>query len=62
LEECFRGADCVVLLADHSDYRYLNPSELARLARNLVLLDCRNYLNREQWSAAGFQVEAIGRG
>ncbi len=62
LEDCFRGADCVVLLADHSDYRYLNPAELKRLVRNRMLLDCRNFLDREQWTAAGFQVETIGRG
>lgn len=62
LEDCFRGADCVVLLADHSDYRYLNPAELMRLVRNRTLLDCRNFLDREQWTAAGFQVETIGRG
>ncbi len=62
LEECFRGADCVVLLADHSDYCHLNPPEVARLARNRVLLDCRNFLDRAQWSAAGFHVETVGRG
>jgi UDP-N-acetyl-D-mannosaminuronic acid dehydrogenase len=60
LEECFREADCVLLLTDHNDYKYLNPRQVAKLMRNPVLFDTRNLLDHEDWRAAGFRVKVLG--
>lgn len=62
LDECFTGADCVLLLTDHNDYKYINPVEVAKLMRNRVLFDTRNLLDHEQWRKAGFLVKVLGCG
>ena len=62
IEECFKGADCAVLLTDHADYKYLNPVQLAKLMRTSILFDTRNFLDHAEWRKAGFQVRVLGVG
>lgn len=62
IEDCFKDADCVVLLTDHSDYKYLNPLQLAKLVRTPALFDTRNLLDHEEWRQAGFRVKVLGSG
>ncbi len=62
IEDCFTNADCVVLLTDHSDYKYLNPVQLSKLVRAPVLFDTRNLLDHDEWRKAGFQVKVLGSG
>jgi UDP-N-acetyl-D-mannosaminuronic acid dehydrogenase len=62
IEECFQNADCVVLLTDHSDYKYLNPVQLAKLVRTPIVFDTRNLLDHDEWRSAGFQVKVLGSG
>jgi len=62
IEECFKGADCVVLLTDHSDYKYLNPAQLKKLVRTPILFDTRNLLDHDEWRKAGFSVKVLGSG
>lgn len=62
LDACFEGADCLALLTDHNDYKYLNPRLVAKQMRNAVLFDTRNILDHEDWRAAGFQVRVLGSG
>ncbi|GMV91418.1 MAG: UDP-N-acetyl-D-mannosamine dehydrogenase [Candidatus Hydrogenedentota bacterium] len=62
LETCFDGADCLLLLTDHNDYKYLNPRQVIRLMRKPVLFDTRNLLDHEDWREAGFIVRVLGSG
>jgi UDP-N-acetyl-D-mannosaminuronic acid dehydrogenase len=62
IEECFTDADCVVLLTDHSDYKYLNPGQLRKLVRTPNLFDTRNILVHDEWKSAGFRVKVLGSG
>jgi len=62
LEPCIEGSDCLLLLTDHNDYKYLNPRQVIRLMRKPVLFDTRNYLDHEDWREAGFQVKVLGSG
>jgi len=62
IEDCFRGADCVVLLTGHSDYKHLNPFQLRGLVRMPVLFDTRNLLEHDEWRKAGFQIKVLGSG
>jgi UDP-N-acetyl-D-mannosaminuronic acid dehydrogenase len=62
LDQCFRDADCLLLLTDHDDYRYLSPRQVARLMRNRVVFDTRNMLDHQDWKDAGFQVRVLGSG
>lgn len=56
------GADCVVLLTDHAEYRDLTPEYAASHMRRLCLVDTRNHLDHAAWRAAGFSVHVLGRG
>lgn len=62
LETCFKGADCIVVLADHNDYKYINPRQVGKLMRKCVLYDTRNMLDHADWIEAGFQVRVLGSG
>jgi UDP-N-acetyl-D-mannosaminuronic acid dehydrogenase len=62
LDDCFRGADLVLLLTDHNDYKYLSPRQVAKLTRNHNLFDTRNALDHGDWSSSGFKVTVLGKG
>lgn len=60
IDDAFRDADCIVLLTPHNEYRYLDPLEVGKLVRRRTLVDTRNFLKKEGWKAAGFQVVTLG--
>ncbi len=62
LKEAFTDTDCVVVLADHDEFRFLYPAELAGLVRRKQIFDTRNCLDRQLWEASGFQYHLLGRG
>ncbi|MEB3196887.1 MAG: nucleotide sugar dehydrogenase [Candidatus Sericytochromatia bacterium] len=62
VEEAFTGADCVLLLTPHNEFRGLDPDWLGDLMRHRVLLDTRAFLDRKAWQAADFQVMTLGDG
>ena len=61
LERAFSNSDCVVLVTDHDEFRYLDPSELGKLMRTRIAIDTRNCLNTENWQKAGFTVHLLGK-
>ncbi|HEX9745959.1 MAG TPA: nucleotide sugar dehydrogenase [bacterium] len=62
LSESVNGADLIVVLADHMDFRFLMPEELGKNMRNRILLDTRNFLDRKRYETAGFEVWTLGSG
>lgn len=62
VEQAVAGADCVLLLTDHSDFKNLEPSHLGALMRHRLVLDTRRGLPHERWQAAGFDVHILGNG
>lgn len=60
LEEAFKDSDLVVLVADHTEFKYLNPAELAKLVRQPQILDTRRTLNLDLWQDAGFETMLVG--
>jgi len=60
LEEAVRDADAIVLITDHRVFREIDPRAVAPLVRCKVLIDTRNFLDREAWRAAGFAVRTLG--
>lgn len=61
LEDAFRGADLVLVLADHKDFCYYQPTELGKLMRHKIILDTRNCLDLTGWQQAGFLAETLGK-
>lgn len=62
IEEAFRGAELVVLLTPHNEFRYVAPGAIAPLLAGKRLLDTRHWLDAGAWEAAGFEVSVLGDG
>jgi UDPglucose 6-dehydrogenase len=60
-EEAARGADAVLVLTEWRQYRELDPVEFGRVVAQKRVLDGRNALDREAWTAAGWTYRALGR-
>jgi UDPglucose 6-dehydrogenase len=54
------AADVVLHLTEWTEYRELDPLELASVVRTPCLLDGRNVLPLSQWRAAGWTVRSLG--
>lgn len=61
LEEALRDADAVLVLTEWRQFRELDPSRAAELVAHRNVLDGRNALDREAWTAAGWTYRALGR-
>ncbi len=62
LEDCVQGADCVVVLTNHNDYKFLHPRQVGAKMRHRNLLDTRNIIAHDEWREAGFRVRLLGSG
>ncbi len=62
LKDAFSGSDCVLVLADHDEFRFLYPEELSNLMRKKQILDTRNCLDRKLWETNGFNYYLLGSG
>lgn len=62
LNEAIRDCDCIILIAEHTKFKELEPSNIIGKMRNKNIVDTRNMLNREKWKEAGFSVNVLGDG
>jgi UDPglucose 6-dehydrogenase len=60
-EEAAERADAVLLLTEWTQYRDLDPRQFGRVVARKRVLDGRNALDREAWTAAGWIYRALGR-
>lgn len=60
VEACER-ADAVLVLTEWREFVDLDPAELADTVRAKVVVDGRNCLDAERWSAAGWHVYCLGK-
>jgi UDPglucose 6-dehydrogenase len=60
-EEAAERADAVLVLTEWKEYRELDPVSFGRVVRQKRVLDGRNALDREAWTAAGWAYRALGR-
>ena len=60
-EEAAERADAVLLLTEWRQYRELDPVAFGRVVAQKRVLDGRNALDREAWTAAGWTYRALGR-
>jgi UDPglucose 6-dehydrogenase len=54
-------ADAVLVLTEWRQYRELDPVAFGKVVRQKRVLDGRNALDREAWTAAGWTYRALGR-
>ena len=57
-----RGADLLMLLTDWPEFARLDPAAVAGLVKHRRIIDGRNALDADRWTAAGWQLRAVGRG
>jgi UDP-N-acetyl-D-mannosaminuronic acid dehydrogenase len=62
LDEAVAGADCVLVLTDHSEYQGLDLDRLSAAMRQRVVVDARHCLSLAEWSARGFRTYRLGSG
>jgi UDPglucose 6-dehydrogenase len=55
------GCDALVLVTDWQQFRNLDYTKMASLMANPVMIDGRNYLDREALQQAGFYYVGVGR-
>ncbi len=55
------GCDALVLVTDWQQFRNLDYGKMANLMNNPVMIDGRNFLDREELQEAGFQYVGVGR-
>ncbi len=60
-EEAAEHADAVLLLTEWRQYRELDPAAFGEVVARKRVLDGRNALDREAWTAAGWTYRALGR-
>jgi len=60
IEEAVSDADAVLLLTEWPEFVSAEPSALAVLAANPVVIDARNVLDAEVWSSGGWEVRPLG--
>jgi UDPglucose 6-dehydrogenase len=60
-QEAAARADAVLLLTEWRLYRELDPVSFGRIVAKKRVLDGRNALDREAWTAAGWSYRALGR-
>ncbi|MFS0730982.1 UDP-glucose/GDP-mannose dehydrogenase family protein [Curtobacterium sp. 1P10AnD] len=59
--DALRGAELVLVLTEWNEFRELDPADAAALVAAPVVVDGRNCLDRDAWTAAGFTLRGMGR-
>ncbi|AEF97188.1 nucleotide sugar dehydrogenase [Methanotorris igneus] len=65
LRSCIENADCIVVLADHNEFKDFNEEEIKNIGskmRTKKIIDTKNILNHELWEKCGFDVVLLGDG
>ena len=61
LEETIEKADLIIILADHREFKYLDPKKVGNLMRNRNVFDTKNCVDHSDWENAGFKLKVIGK-
>lgn len=60
LEEALKGADAVLLLVAHTQFKNLDPKVVFNSTQARIVIDTVNVWNLESWKAAGFNIVKLG--
>jgi UDPglucose 6-dehydrogenase len=60
IEESYEAADVILLLTEWEEFKQINPESIKGRLKNLILIDTRNVLDRQNWVNSGFKY--IGNG
>jgi len=60
LHDAVKDADAIVLLVNHTEFKKLNPQELATKTNARIVIDCVHAWDTTTWQSAGFNVHLLG--
>ncbi|WP_027954840.1 nucleotide sugar dehydrogenase [Halobacillus kuroshimensis] len=60
MDEALDGADILVILTDHDEFKQLDPEYIKSKMNNRVVYDTKNALNLDNWTEAGFIAKRLG--
>jgi len=61
MEAALRDSDCILLIVDHSEFKFIHPRQVANIMRTQQVIDTKNALNAQDWQSAGFKYILLGR-
>jgi len=61
-EEAFKESDCILLTVNHSEFKYIDPAQIAKIVKNKLIIDTRNSLDRQKWEKSDFKYILLGEG
>lgn len=61
-EKTIQGADALVFVTAHNQYKALNLDTLKKLMKTPIIVDGRNIFNKEQVNEKGFIYKGVGKG
>jgi len=62
LESAIHDADLILLLVSHTQFKMLDPKEVASKTKARLIVDTVNTLDETAWKQAGFKVTKLGVG
>jgi UDP-N-acetyl-D-mannosaminuronic acid dehydrogenase len=62
LEAALSNADLIVVAVAHTEFKYLNPAQVAKTVRHKRILDTKQALSKEDWVRHGFDYALLGSG
>jgi len=60
LQEATSGADIILVLTDHKEFKELQPTTILDTLNSAIVLDTKNCLQRAEWEEAGFVFYTLG--
>ncbi|MEK4055164.1 nucleotide sugar dehydrogenase [Paenibacillus sp. FSL F4-0087] len=61
LADAIEGADAILILTDHNEFKQIDPKKLTSLARGALVFDTRRVVNHKTWTEAGFLYHVLGQ-
>jgi len=62
LTDALEGAEAIILLVGHTDFKKLDPQAAAKMSKARIVVDTVNALVPSNWTAAGFDLYRLGVG
>lgn len=61
VEEAVQGADAILILTDHNEFKAIKPIDLAPHMKRKIVLDTRNIISSQLWVNEGFLFHSLGQ-
>lgn len=60
LESSVKDSSLVVITADHSEFKKMDPEKIGKLMKTKIVFDTKNCIDLKKWEGAGFKTLLLG--